>query len=110
MKTSRLIYGLVIGLALLLSGCAVGPDYVKPEAPQPQKWLEEEDPLIKSESADFGQWWTVFNDPDLNTLIDKASQQNLSLRIAGIRILEARAQLGIAIGDLYPQKQSKFWK
>ena len=106
MKTNRLIYGLVIGLALLLAGCAVGPDYVKPEAPQPQQWLEEEDPLIKSESADFGQWWTVFNDPDLNTLIDKASQQNLSLRIAGIRILEARAQLGIAIGDLYPQSQS----
>lgn len=106
MKTRCLIYGLVIGFTLVLSGCAVGPDYVKPEAPQPQKWLEEKDPLIKSEPADLSQWWTVFNDPELNTLIDMASQQNLSLRIAGIRILEARAQLGIAIGDLYPQSQS----
>ncbi len=108
MKTSCLIfiYGLVIGFALLLTGCAVGPDYVKPEALQPQKWLEEEDPFIKSEPADFGQWWTILNDPDLDTLVDMASQQNLSLRIAGIRILEARAQLGIAIGDLYPQSQS----
>ena len=106
MKTNCLIYGLVVGFALLLTGCAVGPDYVKPEAPQPQKWLEQEDPLIKSESADFSQWWTVLNDPDLDTLVELASQQNLSLRIAGIRILEARAQLGIAIGDLYPQSQS----
>jgi len=106
MKTHCLILGLVVGFTLLLAGCAVGPDYVKPEAPQPQKWLEQEDPLIKSDSADFGQWWTVLNDPDLDTLVELASQQNLSLRIAGIRILEARAQLGIAIGDLYPQKQS----
>ena len=106
MKTRCLIHGLVICFALVFTGCAVGPDYVKPDAPQPQKWLEEEDPLIQSESADLGQWWTVFNDPELNTLIDMAFQQNLSLRIAGIRILEARAQLGIAIGDLYPQSQS----
>jgi NodT family efflux transporter outer membrane factor (OMF) lipoprotein len=106
MKTSCLIYGMVIGFVLLLTGCAVGPDYIKPEAPEPQKWLEEKDPLIKSEPTDFGQWWTVLNDPDLDTLIDMAYRQNLSLRIAGIRILEARAQLGIAIGDLYPQSQS----
>ena len=106
MKTCCLIFGLVISFALLLTGCAVGPDYIRPEAPEPQKWLEEKDPLIKSEPADFGRWWTVFNDPVLNTLVEMASQQNLSLRIAGIRILEARAQLGIAIGDLYPQSQS----
>jgi NodT family efflux transporter outer membrane factor (OMF) lipoprotein len=106
MKTSCLIFGLVISFALLFTGCAVGPDYIRPEAPEPQKWLEEKDPLIKSEPADFGRWWTVFNDPVLNTLVDTASQQNLSLRIAGIRILEARAQLGIAIGDLYPQSQA----
>ena len=108
MKTSCFIftYGLVIGLALLLAGCAVGPDYVKPEAPQPQKWIDEMDPLIKTEPTDFGRWWTVLNDPDLDALIDMATRQNLSLRIAGIRILEARAQLGVAIGDLYPQSQS----
>jgi NodT family efflux transporter outer membrane factor (OMF) lipoprotein len=106
MKTSGLIFGLVISFALLFTGCAVGPDYIRPEAPEPQKWLEEKDPVIKSEPADFGRWWTVFNDPVLNTLVEMASRQNLSLRIAGIRILEARAQLGISIGDLYPQSQS----
>jgi NodT family efflux transporter outer membrane factor (OMF) lipoprotein len=106
MKTCSLIFGLVLSFALLLTGCAVGPDYIKPEAPEPQKWLEEKDPLIKSEPADFGRWWTVFNDPVLDTLVEMASQQNLSLRIAGIRILEARAQLGIATGNLYPQSQA----
>jgi outer membrane protein TolC len=106
MKTCCLIFGLVISFALLFTGCAVGPDYIRPEAPEPQKWLEEKDTVIKSEPADLGQWWTVFNDPVLNTLVERASQQNLPLQIAGIRILEARAQLGIAIGDLYPQSQS----
>jgi len=106
MKTCCLIFGLVISFTMMLTGCAVGPDYIRPEAPEPQKWLEEQDPLIKSEPADFGRWWTVFNDPVLDTLVEMASQQNLSLRIAGIRILEARAQLGIATGNLYPQSQA----
>jgi NodT family efflux transporter outer membrane factor (OMF) lipoprotein len=106
MKTSGLIFGLVISFTLLFTGCAVGPDYIRPEAPEPQKWLEEKDPVIKSEPADFGRWWTVFNDPVLNTLVERAFQQNLPLRIAGIRILEARAQLGIATGNLYPQSQA----
>ncbi len=106
MKNCCLIFGLVISFALLLTGCAVGPDYIRPEAPEPQQWLEEKDPVIKSEPADFGRWWTVFNDPVLDTLVEMAFQQNLPLRIAGIRILEARAQLGIATGNLYPQSQA----
>jgi NodT family efflux transporter outer membrane factor (OMF) lipoprotein len=106
MKTGCLVFGLIVSFALLFTGCAVGPDYVRPEAPEPQKWLEEKDPVIRSEPADLVRWWEGFNDPVLNTLVDMASQQNLSLRIAGIRILEARARLGIAIGNLYPQSQS----
>jgi NodT family efflux transporter outer membrane factor (OMF) lipoprotein len=90
---------------LLITACAVGPDYIKPPAPEPKAWIEKENPKIKSEPADFSQWWTVFNDPVLNTLIEKAYQQNLDLRAAGIRILEARARLGIATGSLYPQVQ-----
>ncbi len=106
MKKNCLIFGMVISCYLLLTGCAVGPDYIRPEVPEPQNWLEEKDPLLKSESADFDRWWTTFNDPALNTLIEMASQQNLPLRIAGLRILEARARLGIAIGELFPQSQS----
>ncbi|UCB49711.1 MAG: TolC family protein, partial [Deltaproteobacteria bacterium] len=95
----------ITGLIVFFSGCAVGPDYIKPSAPEPKAWIEKEDPKIKSEPTDFSQWWTVFDDSALNTLIQKAYEQNLDLRAAGIRILEARAQLGIATGSLYPQQQ-----
>jgi NodT family efflux transporter outer membrane factor (OMF) lipoprotein len=99
----------LIAITLLISACSmVGPDYVKPTAPEPEKWLESTDPQIESKSADFSQWWTVFNDPILNTLIETAYQQNLTLQNAGIRIVEARAQLGIAIGNQYPQTQQAF--
>jgi NodT family efflux transporter outer membrane factor (OMF) lipoprotein len=91
---------------LVLSGCAmVGPDYVKPEAPEPEKWLESGSPKIESRDGKFSDWWTVFNDPALNKLIQAAYQQNLNLQIAGLRIYEARAQLGIAFGFQYPQTQ-----
>ncbi len=55
---------------------------------------------------DLSQWWTVFNDPVLDNLICCAYHQNLTLREAGCRILEARAQLGIAVGELFPQTQN----
>ena len=55
---------------------------------------------------DLSKWWTVFNDPVLDNLICCAYHQNLTLRQAGCRILEARAQLGIAVGELFPQTQN----
>ncbi len=100
-----LLVGL-LALAAVIGGCTmVGPDYVKPTAPEPQEWLESADSKIESKTADFSAWWTVFNDPILNALVQSAYQQNLSLQVTGIRILEARAQLGIAIGNQYPQTQ-----
>jgi NodT family efflux transporter outer membrane factor (OMF) lipoprotein len=92
---------------LFLGGCAmVGPDYIKPPpAPEQKAWIEQKDPKIKAEPTDLSNWWEVFDDPVLNSLVEQAYQQNLPLRIAGLRILEARAQLGIAYGNLYPQQQ-----
>jgi NodT family efflux transporter outer membrane factor (OMF) lipoprotein len=101
----RSVVGLM-GLALLASGCTtVGPDYIRPDAPSPNEWIEKDDPRIQIRPGDFATWWKVFNDPILETLIEKAYHQNLNLRIAGIRILEARAILGIDIGNFYPQTQ-----
>ncbi|MFZ5572662.1 MAG: efflux transporter outer membrane subunit [Thermodesulfobacteriota bacterium] len=99
--------GLVITAIALatLSGCAVGPDYIRPRPPEMKEWIEQEDPRIKREPADLAAWWKRFNDPVLDSLIEHAFRQNLSLRMAGIRILEARAQLGIAVGNQYPQLQ-----
>ena len=55
--------------------------------------------------VDYQTWWTAYHDPTLDRLIDLAYQQNLSLLAAGTRVLEARAKLGVAIGEFYPQTQ-----
>ena len=96
----------LISITLLAIGCTtVGPDYVRPSAEVSTQWMEMDDPRIKAEPADHRDWWTVFNDPVLNVLVDTAYRQNLTLRSAGIRILEARAQLGISVANQYPQMQ-----
>ncbi len=93
-------------LSLLTAGCAkVGPDYQRPETNVSQTWLDAGDKRVKTETADYRNWWKVFKDPVLDHLVDTAYHENLNLRIAGVRVLEARAQLGIATGQLYPQTQ-----
>ena len=92
--------------ALLTAGCAqVGPDYLRPETNVSENWLEAGDQRVKTEGAAYRNWWQVFKDPSLDRLVDTAYRENLNLRIAGVRVLEARAQLGIATGQLYPQTQ-----
>ena len=94
-------------IMLMASGCTtVGPDLVKPEAPLLDDWMETQAPGLSAGQTDYSNWWSVFEDPILDNLIEKAYQQNLSLQIAGIRIYEARAQLGIVVGNLYPQQQA----
>jgi len=96
-----------VAMVLFMGGCTmVGPDFVKPDAPLLEKWTETQVPGLSAGETDYSRWWHVFDDPVLNNLVEKAYEQNLSLQIAGIRIFEARAQLGIAIGTLYPQQQS----
>jgi len=98
-------YG-VFGAVLLFSACTmVGPDFVKPEAPLQKEWIEAGSAEIKTEASDYKNWWAVFNDPVLNNLVEAAYQQNLTLQISGLRILQARAQLGAVVGNLYPQLQ-----
>ncbi|MCK9376714.1 MAG: efflux transporter outer membrane subunit [Syntrophobacterales bacterium] len=93
-------------LAGLASGCAmVGPDYSRPPVKFEQAWLETADKRVKTPYEDQRNWWKVFKDPALDRLIDTAYRENLTLRIAGVRVLAARAQLGIATGQLYPQTQ-----
>jgi len=93
-------------LFLMLLGCMAGPDFVKPpEVKVEKEWMEASDPRIKTGEADYASWWETFKDPVLDTLIDNTYGQNLDLQIAGIRILGARAQLAVAIGNLYPQQQ-----
>jgi len=95
-----------IGALLVLAGCTtVGPDFARPEAPVLAQWQEADSKVVTRNPAEQIRWWDVFGDPALNELIEIAYQDNYSLKIAGLRVLEARAQLGIAVGNLYPQVQ-----
>ena len=83
----------------------VGPDFVPPDAPVAESWLATEDPRIVTTAPEDPAWWRRFDDHKLTNLIRIAQQQNPNVQIAGVRVLQAQAQLGAAIGDLYPQKQ-----
>jgi NodT family efflux transporter outer membrane factor (OMF) lipoprotein len=103
-------------VALALSGCTtlsgyvhngfkVGPNYGRPPAPVAPQWIDADDVRVRKETDDLSKWWTVFNDPVLDSLICYAYRQNLTLREAAFRVLQARAQLCIDVGGLFPQKQ-----
>ena len=87
-------------------GCTkVGPDYEPPPVAEEEAWIEESDPQTDKRPVDNASWWRVFNDPIISDLVVTAYVENLDLQTAGLRVLEARARLGIAIGDQYPQVQ-----
>jgi outer membrane protein TolC len=92
------------------NGFKVGPNYRTPDAPVASSWIDASDPekRVRTEADDLlvSKWWTVFNDPVLNDLICDAYHQNLTLKEAGYRVLQARAQLGIAVGEFFPQTQA----
>ncbi|HEX4129849.1 MAG TPA: efflux transporter outer membrane subunit [Pirellulales bacterium] len=88
------------------NGFKVGPNAVTPCAPVSAGWVDAGDPRISGWPAEGCYWWTTFNDASLNSLVDAAYRQNLDLRTAGARILEARAQRNVAAGNLFPQRQT----
>lgn len=92
----------ILFLPLALVACTVGPDYVRPSAPVNAAWSEQHDPRVAPNAAIDIAWWKTFDDPTLGTLIELAYHQSLPLQIAGLRILEARAQLGVAVGNQWP--------
>jgi len=101
MNRPTAIIGLLAQLAIV--GCAVGPDFKRPETAVAASWAAN-DPRLANQTAE-SQWWKSFDDPSLDHLVDLAYRQNLPLQIAGLRIVEARAQFGVATGLQFPQKQ-----
>ena len=88
------------------NGFKVGPNYCPPKAPVAEHWIDAARIPQTADTETWRHWWTVFNDPKLNELIECAYRQNLTLREAGYRVLQARATLAIARGDLFPQSQT----
>lgn len=109
---------LLLAAAMLLpSGCTplreyvrngfkVGPNYCPPPAPVAEHWIDAGDSRLQPVTADLAHWWTVLADPTLDALVMNAVQQNLTLREAGFRVLQARAFLAITRGNLFPQQQA----
>ena len=94
--------GATLLAVVLLAGCAVGPDYVAPESDVPDIWHVQLTEGLAEGEADLQTWWTVLNDPLLESLIDRGIAGNLDLMQAVARIDEARAQRGVARGELFP--------
>ena len=63
---------LIAALLLPMAACKVGPDFAAPAAPVAANWLESNDASVHTDRQDYEQWWTAFNDPTLNRLIDLA--------------------------------------
>ena len=95
----------LLSAILLISGCAVGPNYKRPaiEVPGSYRGAVPEQ-ATQTQIAPLGEqkWWDVFQDEQLRTLIRTALQRNYDLRIAASRVLEAQAQLGITRADQFP--------
>ncbi|MEJ2167510.1 MAG: TolC family protein, partial [Desulfobacterales bacterium] len=103
-------YPLLLVVVLCLAGACVkvGPNFKTPSATVEQQWMEINHPQITAAAPEYKNWWRVFDDTALSGLIDTAYRENLQLQAAGIRVLESWAQLGIAIGNWYPQTQQGF--
>ncbi len=100
---SRLI--LLVPVLLAFAGCMIGPNYQRPKVSVSPNWGETGDQRVSTESTTYREWWRAFNDPVLDRLVARAYRDNLTLRQAGVRVLQARAQLGIAVGEVFPQTQ-----
>ncbi len=87
-------------LALLVGGCMVGPDYVRPPIDTPTAWrLSDQDARELANTA----WWEQFGDPVLNELVSAALLANKDLLIASARIEEFAGQYGFVRSALFPQ-------
>ena len=95
-------------VVMLMPACTVvGPEYKEPEADVQSDWSGIETATLSSDPPLDPQWWkSAFNDPVLDALVETALEQNLSLRSAALRVIQAQQQLAIAMGNRYPQTQA----
>jgi outer membrane protein, multidrug efflux system len=91
-------------LSIVLAGCKVGPEYRRPENPAPAQYSHGASTTnTNTVAANLAEWWTVFNDAQLDALIREAESANHDIRMAISRVREARALRGITRSALFPQ-------
>ncbi len=91
-----------LALAGALAGCAVGPNYERPELKTPGTYYGAPGPASEASLAD-AKWWDVFSDPALRSLVDEALRNGYDVRLAAARVEEARARYGIARSQYFPE-------
>jgi NodT family efflux transporter outer membrane factor (OMF) lipoprotein len=90
-------------LVVLVAGCAVGPDFVRPDLPERRAWAAAAQNTSSGMPGDsLARWWTEFDDPVLTSLVERASTSNLDVLRARARLREARARRRGAAADLAP--------
>lgn len=96
-----------LALAIALSGCAVGPDYLRPSNLLPKVFGEAkpaaESVVLESNPAIDPQWWKLFGDATLNDLVEQALQNNADLRVAIARVEQAEGVAREAGASFFPQ-------
>lgn len=103
------------GLCLCLTGCTsldqyvhngfkVGPNYCPPPVVVAERWIDEADKRLQKDEIPC-LWWKLFGDPLLNDLVRQAYCQNLTLKQMALLVEQARYQLAIDVGNLFPQEQ-----
>ena len=92
------------GAVAMAAGCAIGPDYHKPDAPMAPAWQPASawHEAAPNDAQLKGDWWRLFQDDALNPLVERAFTGNQDLRVAASRLEQARAQVSVARADLYP--------
>jgi outer membrane protein, multidrug efflux system len=81
---------LAVLMLLTIMGCSVGPNYQRPETALPSAWNEAQPGGADIQPTELARWWTEFNDPLLDGLVQRAVTSNLDLRLAEARIRESR--------------------
>jgi len=113
-RIGLLLMTLAVGM---LSGCTslsrwwengfkVGPNYTEPHAAVSESWESTNDPCIRGDQEPLAAWWTQFNDPALDGLVQTAVNQNLDLQTAGHRLMAVQAERNVAIGNLLPDARA----
>ncbi|MBL9137965.1 MAG: efflux transporter outer membrane subunit [Verrucomicrobiales bacterium] len=93
----------VLGMVLLGAGCRLGPDYERPSVEVPGQWRWKE--AVPRDHEPTGRWWTLFGDPALDALVERAGADNLELKAALARVEQARATARVSKSDFYPAVQ-----
>src|SRR5947209_7767652 len=95
---------LSVALSAAMGGCMVGLDYKKPKTDAPTQFAEGHlGPSTQPAAAvDLTRWWKTFNDPELESLVDRAMTANFDVQTAEANVRAARAQLGVETANLFP--------